>query len=306
MRVAQGGWRACAAGLAVAVVLSGCSAGGIAVTAGAASGKTGGTAGTRAGAPAGYWTRDRLLGARPWRRWALPKTSGDSPDATPSAHTPVLASPRVGALFEHDPSGNHFCTASVVASPGRDLLITAAHCIHGGEGGGYRTDIVFIPGYQDGIAPYGVWTPGRLLVDPRWASSSDPGFDVGFVVLRPLGGKNIEDVLGANQIGFDAGFANLVRVTGYPSSANVPVTCRNWTSQQSARQVRFDCGGFFGGTSGSPWITRFDPRTRTGTIVGVIGGYQEGGDTDSISYSAYLNDDIRRLYAQAVADSRTA
>jgi hypothetical protein len=75
----------------------------------------------------------------------------------------------------------------------------------------------------------------------------------------------------------------------------------NRTSQQSARQVRFECGGFFGGTSGSPWVTGFDPRTRTGTIVGVIGGYQEGGDTDAISYSAYLNSDIRQLYEQAAA-----
>jgi hypothetical protein len=82
-------------------------------------------------------------------------------------------------------------------------------------------------------------------------------------------------------------------------SPHTPVTCLNWTSQQSARQVRFACGGFFGGTSGSPWVTRFDPRTRTGTIVGVIGGFQEGGATDAISYSAYLNGDIRELYEQA-------
>jgi hypothetical protein len=123
------------------------------------------------------------------------------------------------------------------------------------------------------------------------------------VVLQPLDGKNIEEVLGANQIGFDAGFDHLVRVTGYPASADAPVTCMNRTSQQSARQVRFECGGFLGGTSGSPWVTGFDPRTRTGTIVGVIGGYQEGGATDAISYSAYLNSDIRQLYEQAAATS---
>jgi V8-like Glu-specific endopeptidase len=211
------------------------------------------------------------------RLGSLPKIP--SPGATPSAHNPELAAPRVGAIFSRSASGNHFCTASVVASPGHDLLMTAAHCIHGGKGAGYNTDIVFIPGYQDGSAPFGVWTPSALLVDPQWSTSSDPDFDVGFVVLRPLDGKNIQDVLGANQIGFDAGFTNLVRVTGY--------------------QVKFQCAGFFGGTSGSPWITRFDPGTKTGTIVGVIGGYQEGGDTDAISYSVYLNGDIRTLYEQA-------
>jgi V8-like Glu-specific endopeptidase len=279
------GWRSvAAAGLAVAALLSGCGAVG---------------SGPAAGGPAGYWNRDRLLGARPSRRWTLPAI----PRPSPSAHTRLLPAPRVGALFVHDASGNHFCTASVVGSPGRDLLITAAHCIHGGKGSGYKQDIVFVPGYANGSTPYGVWTPSKLLVAPQWATSSNPDFDVGFVVLKPLDGKNIEDVLGANQIGFDAGFTHLVRVTGYPASADAPVTCQNWTSQQSAHQEKFQCGGYYGGTSGSPWIARFDPGTRTGTIVGVIGGYQEGGDTDSVSYSAYLDGAIRQLYQQAEAES---
>lgn len=76
-------------------------------------------------------------------------------------------------LFERDASGEHFCTASVVASPGKDLLITAAHCINGGKGSGYKKDIVFIPAYRDGDAPFGVWTPQRLLVGPQWGASPD-------------------------------------------------------------------------------------------------------------------------------------
>jgi V8-like Glu-specific endopeptidase len=289
-----------AAGVALAALLSGCGAGGAPSGRSPAVGAGTGAATSEQGqAAAGYWTRGRLLGAEPSREWSLPKIP--SPGVTPSARNRAVPAPRVGAIFSHDASGNHFCTASVVASPGHDLLITAAHCIHGGKGAGYNTDIVFIPGYEDGAAPFGVWTPSKLLVAPQWAAASDPDFDIGFVVLRPLDGKNIQEILGADQIGFDAGFTNLVRVTGYPSSGNSPVTCLNWTSQQSATQVRFDCAGFFGGTSGSPWITRFDQQSRTGTIVGVIGGYQEGGDTDAISYSAYLNGGIRALYEQAEA-----
>ena len=134
----------------------------------------------------------------------------------------------------------------------------------------------------------------------------DPDFDVGFIVLKPDDGKNVEDVLGANQLGFDPGYRNLVRVTGYPASADAPVTCLNWTSRQSQTQLRFDCDGFTGGTSGSPWISRFDPRTRTGTIVGVLGGYQAGGSTEAISYSAYLGPEIEQLYRQAIADETSA
>jgi V8-like Glu-specific endopeptidase len=247
------------------------------------------------GGLAGYWTRLRLLGARAGRGLGFRQGQAETANTT-------AMSVRVGALFEHDSSGNHFCTASVVASPGRDLLITAAHCIHGGKGGGYKQDIVFIPGYRDGQSPYGVWTPAQLVVAPQWMSSSDPDFDVGFVVLKPYNGKNIEEVLGANQLGIDPGYRNRVRVTGYPSSADAPVTCASWTSEQSPSQLRFECDGFTGGTSGSPWVSHLNLRTRTGTIVGVLGGYEEGGSTPDISYSSYLGNEVQQLYSQAVAD----
>jgi V8-like Glu-specific endopeptidase len=308
------GWRTTAAlAIGVAALTGGCSAIGstspaasVSVSASSASADpiasasaSPGTTPAETDAAADYWTRDRLLNAQPWRRWALPRLADGSPGVSPTAHAPALEAPRVGALFEHSASGNHFCTASVVASPGHDLLITAAHCIHSGKGGGYNQDIVFIPGYQDGATPYGVWTPSKLLVDEQWAKSSDPDHDVGFVVLHPNNGQNIQDVIGSNDIRFDAGYSNLVRVTGYPSGGNAPVTCKNWTSMQSQTQLRFECGGFFGGTSGSPWVTDFNPRTRTGAIIGVIGGYQSGGDTDAISYSVYLDGAVRKLYEKA-------
>jgi V8-like Glu-specific endopeptidase len=246
------------------------------------------------GGPGGYWTRQRLLGAVPW--------TGGHHRGPKDAHPAGLVALRVGALFSGGASGDHFCTASVVASPGQDLLITAAHCLSGGHGAGYRQDIVFIPDYRDGQAPDGIWTPRKLLVAPQWLSSADPDLDVGFVILNSRDGRNIQDILGANQLGVDTGYRYLVRVTGYPDTANSPITCRNWTSQQSSAQLRFNCGGFTGGTSGSPWVTRFDPGSRTGTIVGVIGGYQQGGDTAAISYSCYFGPAIHALYAQAIAD----
>jgi hypothetical protein len=130
-----------------------------------------------------YWDRARLLGALPFES---ARERGPLPGRLASPHTAGLrAGLRVGALFEHNAAGNHFCTASVVSSPGKDLLITAAHCLNGGKGGsGYNSDIVFVPDYRDGQEPFGVWTPAKLLVAPQWADSSDPEFDVGFVVLQ--------------------------------------------------------------------------------------------------------------------------
>ena len=280
------------------------------VAAGCSGGPAGSSAGQqhhsrRPGNPvaAAYWDRARLLGALPLRDGGRAPVPGASADSRPTQIGEAL---RVGALFMHSAGGNHFCTASVVSSPGKDLLITAAHCINGGRGAGYRSDIVFVPGYRDGRAPVGVWSVARLLVAPEWAKSADPDYDVGFVVLKPHNDENIEDVLGANRLGTDQQSDYLVHVTGYPDSDDAPITCINWTSRHSGTQLRFECSGFTGGTSGSPWVTRFSPQSHTGTIVGVIGGYQQGGDTPSVSYSVKFGAAVRALYDQAAGITTTA
>lgn len=257
----------------LAVVLTGCGA----------------TANSEPRTSSPTWDRDRFLKAHP-------------PTGTPTAE-PAKFTKRVGALFSHDTKGDHFCTASAVDSPSRNMLVTAAHCIHDGKGGSYRSDLVFVPGYKNGSTPYGVWKVRSLIVDTRWSGGSDPDMDVGFVTLEPLDGKNITDVLGANLLGINEGFENVVRVTGYPSNADASITCVNKSTKQDTYQMRFACGGYFPGTSGSPWITNYDQKTGTGDVVGVIGGYEAGGDVDQVSYSPYFDDDVRKLYESAISAS---
>jgi V8-like Glu-specific endopeptidase len=280
--------------LALAIVLTTAALAGHDGPGGASAERTaswgaGGSADANAGL--GYWTQSRAGGAWQHRTlWGLPLGIVEAPLTARAVNNE--ASP-VGALFESDLPGNHFCTASVVQSPGRDLLITAAHCVNDGRGHN-RSDIVFVPGYVDGMVPHGVWSLRQVIVDPRWAHGANPDYDVGFVVLYPKNGKNIQDVLGAYQIGFNDAYTNQVWVTGYPATASAPVTCKNWTTKQSATQLRFACGGFYRGTSGSPWVAPHG-------IVGVIGGYQRGGNTPAVSYSPYLGTAIEKLYAQAKA-----
>ena len=230
------------------------------------------------------------------RRLDLADPLGPHPRAAGRA---AKAAIRVGALFSTSSQGAHFCTASSVQNPSRDLIITAAHCVY--SDGQLRSNIAFVPGYRRGQTPYGVWLPRAFIVDDRWEGSSDPALDVAFIVLQPQGGKHVADVLGANTISFDTGYSQQVRVTGYPQTADAPITCVNTTTKQSPTQLKFPCAGFAGGTSGSPWIVRPSSRSLTGTIIGVIGGYQQGGDTSDISYSPYFGSDIRQLYEKALA-----
>ncbi|KAA2258549.1 serine protease [Solihabitans fulvus] len=238
------------------------------------------------------------------QRWTgqrtVPLSSAGSPTATggqPAA---------VGALFYTDSDGalTHHCTASVLHSPNADVVLTAAHCIHDGYGGDYVPGLVFVPGYRDGASPYGVWVPTRTIVAPGWQQSGDPNLDVGFLVVRQPGSDHrIEDVTGANTLGVDQGFEHRVTVTGYPSESDEPVTCAGESSRQNDSQLSFQCPDYTNGTSGAPWVADADPRTGSGTVVGVIGGYEEGGVDPDVSYSPYFGQDVKSLYDKAVAAS---
>ncbi|MFD7733327.1 trypsin-like serine peptidase [Kitasatospora phosalacinea] len=233
------------------------------------------------------WSRERL-------RAAVDRHRGTTRTAGPTA-----LDSRVGAVFAHGTDGDHFCTASVVDSPGRNLVVTAAHCLVEPRLGRTRSDLVFAPGYRDGDTPSGVWPLDAVTVDPSWRRSGNQDLDVAFATVRPQDGRQVQEVLGGNRLGTDRGHRLEVKVTGYPSSADRPITCSTTTTEQSPTQLRIDCPGYTGGTSGSPWVTDLDPRTRTGTVVGVIGGYQEGGDTADTSYSSYFGEQVRALYQQA-------
>jgi len=207
--------------------------------------------------------------------------------------------PAVGALFTTTGGklSNHFCTASVVSSPHRDLVITAAHCVSGGTAG-----VVFVPGYHSGVAPYGIWTVTKVYSDPAWSSSASPDDDVAFLRVTQLGSiVPIEDVTGAEQLQTGTPARQLVEVIGYPNDANTPITCQNWTREPMADQLEFDCGGYTDGTSGGPFLTNVDPLTGQGSVIGVIGGYEQGGDIPQVSYSAMFGVNVTALYHAAVA-----
>jgi hypothetical protein len=54
-------------------------------------------------------------------------------------------------------------------------------------------------------------------------------------------------------------------------------------------------------TSGGPLLTGAGPTgSGRGTVVGVIGGYQAGGATPDVSYSAYFGRDIAAVYRTAL------
>jgi hypothetical protein len=206
--------------------------------------------------------------------------------------------PAVGALFTVTSGGGlggHFCSASVVDSPARDLVITAAHCV----GGGGSSQIAFVPAYDNGRMPYGIWRVTRVIVDQSWISSANPNADVAFLTVSAPDGARIQDITGGERLGIGQPAGQYVRVIGYPQATNVPIRCGNLARRFSPTQLVFDCGGYTDGTSGGPLLDNVNPTTGLGTVIGVIGGYQQGGDTPSVSYAARFGALVADLYKTA-------
>lgn len=238
-------------------------------------------------------------------RAALRDTTDARTTAVMPTGQPFGGEPAVGALFQEKSGklGAHFCTASVVDSPHGDLAITAAHCVTNVSG-----QIAFVPGYANGAEPYGVWQVTRVYTDQAWQSSQDPDDDVAFLQLSGTSGAQpIQAVTGAEQVGTGSAAqeraSTLVRVVGYPDDADEPVWCVNWTKIFSPTQLEFDCGGYPDGTSGGPFLADVSASSGLGTVIGVIGGYEQGGDTPQVSYASAFGPAVTALYQTAEASS---
>jgi len=190
--------------------------------------------------------------------------------------------PEVGALFFAIAGvvSTHYCTAAVVHSEAGNLLATAAHCVYDTLYGGYPSEIVFVPGYYDYTAPHGLWGVQKAYLTSSWISSENPDDDVAFLVVQSSAGGSgtLESDVGAYRFLASPGYRDSVDVVGYPLTGKYPVSCAVPTSEFSATQL-----------------------TGGGGIAGVLGGYQQGGNSSSTSYSAYFGPTIENLYQSADA-----
>jgi V8-like Glu-specific endopeptidase len=239
--------------------------------------------------------------------WSLVAAAPAAGTLSALVTNPADGTSAVGALFSTSGGqlGTHFCTASVVHSPAGNLLVTAAHCVTGYSDTS-PAGLAFVPGYDNGYAPYGIWPVSRVFVDSAWESRADPNDDFAFLtVAQPGNSTPIEEITGAELLGIGQPPADIVQVTGYPDGLDQPVTCRNRASAFSSTQLEFDCGGYTDGTSGSPFLIHRDTATGDSTVIGVIGGYQRGGGSPDISYAATFGENAQALYGIAVSSTQS-
>ncbi|KYH43418.1 trypsin-like serine protease [Branchiibius sp. NY16-3462-2] len=217
------------------------------------------------------------------------------PSTIPQSHTTAPIE-TVGALFPPNSGGQHTCTATVLASPSQDLIITAAHCLNG-TGAGWT----FVPGYDKGNAPYGVWNVTAAYVRPLWQSQQSSLADIAILRLakQKRAGHNvgIQQVTGGIRLAAEAAPGTVTTVTSYNAgSGDRPITCTQRQLRQDGYPM-FECGGYVGGSSGSAFVTGTGQSAR---ITGVIGGLHQGGCVDYVSYSSPFRLGVMFLFARAV------
>jgi hypothetical protein len=197
--------------------------------------------------------------------------------------------PYVGALFfsaDGQPT-THFATAFVVTSKNGNMLMSAAHVLTGRD----ASSLIFAPGYSDGQAPHDLWHVQNAYTDAAW--QADQSIDDDFCFLKV--GADVQGRVGSLNL-LTGAEPQECRVIGYPDGLASPVEAvvqAAWHTQ--GHQLEFACGGYPSGTSGSPWIIDGN------SAYGLIGGFQQGGATPSVSYSPYFGANVRDLYATAGA-----
>jgi Trypsin-like peptidase domain len=236
-----------------------------------------------------------MVAAALWSAGSVAAVTQVAPE-TPTARS-FDGLPSVGPLFRDGLGQPHDCTASVVASPGRDLILTAAHCISG-TGAGY----LFVPGYDKGATPHGVWTVTHAYVDPRWISVQDPRDDIAIlqVAVQQRGSRtvSVQDVTGANYLLPRPRPGQSITAVAYNFGIDdQPITC-TIPVYYTGGYPSFGCHGYVGGSSGSPWLTTV-AGTHVTFVRGVTGGLHQGGCFEYTSYSAPLGANVYRLLARA-------
>lgn len=249
-----------------------------------------------------FWTAERMLAAREATLFVPMKNVNASqsrrisvgPQMTVDAVKPDIGGPSSKALnaagrhaattgrvfWSCQPGYQSSCSASVISSTSGDVIVTAAHCVYDTNTSSWMSNCnwIFVPGYNNGNAPYGRWPARHMAALDTWTKSNpDYNADVAFVALSQVNGKHITQVTGAQAIGFNYPRDQRTFSFGYPvnlangqvlqSCSGVP-TASQYTFNNYRGLALSNCL-MTGGSSGGPWLQGFDESTGVGVTYSV-------------------------------------
>ncbi|MBG0832160.1 trypsin-like serine protease [Planomonospora sp. ID67723] len=205
----------------------------------------------------------------------------------------------VGKVFFRLGGKDYWCSASSVASTGRNLVATAAHCAYDARQGRTAEHWIFIPGYDKGATPYGIYVGHSLNLHDRFVGWGDYDYDYAFISVhdgfRWKPGKtagsyemesvgSLEDNVGGQGLTVRRGVGLFTFAFGYPAAPHNNGSrpydgqnlkrCDGRTGKRTApaRLVEYGIAltcTFTAGASGGPWLVDYDLKHAAGYLNGV-------------------------------------
>ncbi|MER8569009.1 serine protease [Mesorhizobium sp. M0924] len=217
------------------------------------------------------------------RRSALESILGDTDDRTRILETTLTPWRQICALEIEGKDGQRFIGTGWFAGP--RTLITAGHCVHHPDLGGWAERITVNPGRNGDTLPFKGAVATRVSAIDAWTGSQDPDFDYGVIHLDTDLGSELGwfaiDALG------DAALARrMVNISGYPLKPGFGKEQwfhSNGVLRTTQRRIFYDVDTT-GGQSGAPvWIY---PDGSDTPLVVAIHAYGVGGTPSNLQIEA--------------------
>jgi V8-like Glu-specific endopeptidase len=202
-------------------------------------------------------------------------------------------------------SGLARCSGTSVNAANLSVVFTAGHCVN--EGNARRwfdRDWVFVPGYHNGVRPFGVFVAKWLGATAHWVNGGSENADVGAaVVSRNEFGQRLGEAVGGDGIAWGLSPDQVFDVHGYPAEPPFDGSTQRVCSETAF--LGHDLASFLwpgplnlalscdvtGGASGGGW-------TIHGNLLNSVTNYGYGDDRTT-DFGAYFGRAVKALYEEA-------
>jgi hypothetical protein len=208
-----------------------------------------------------------------------------------------------GKVFFTAADGDFVCSGTAVTSGNASVVWTAGHCAADpGARRFYRARWIFVPGYDNGKAPFGKFPGKRFFTTRAWYRLGDSAFDLAAIVVAPVKGKTLVDTVGGQGIAFNQTRSNEYVSGGYPADypfdgrtlyiCDAPLGGNDGATSPPTIAIGCDMTG---GSSGGGWLVNVKDGLGTLVSVNSYGYYSQPG----AMYGPYQGNTAQRLYEQA-------
>ncbi|MFJ2086137.1 hypothetical protein ACIOBK_26665 [Micromonospora chokoriensis] len=215
---------------------------------------------------------------------------------TSQATQAVNASPGVGRVFFRHNNEDFFCSGATVNNPQANLVSTAGHCVHPGDGGSVWYDNwAYAPEFTNGVAVHGLWFPKEFTSVEGWVDWGFLWWDFAFVTMHPRGGKRLVHVTGGQGLSVNQSKKLSTLLLGYPAEPPYDGESQYYdqgtTKAAGAQRIKLKDCPLNRGASGGPFLRAWDNDLRFGFVNSVM-SYKFSGNM----YGPYFDDDVLDIY----------